>query len=275
MPRLRRRPPPRERVGWRFRPGRWAGSNRDGYVGRTGLLVLASAKVPQMRIDITPGRGRITVGPPGGPTETIPASVTVTITDTVPYDVEARLEWSPTVGKLAVRKVCCTALPGGDDVSPTGIARIALRDTIQTRTGDRVPRRHRLARTPRQAPRPRPARRRRLDLPARRRLPKPQTHRHRRTRPWPVPRQRTQTSPRRPQSRTPPRHRTRQTRRSMTSASTPDRSRRCLTRRSPSGLRSADTSQMLAGSSTARRGSTPHSVIRRARSTEPPATPMP
>ncbi len=33
------------------------------------------------------------------------------ITDTVPYDVEARLEWSPTVGKLAVRKVCCTALP--------------------------------------------------------------------------------------------------------------------------------------------------------------------
>ena len=37
-----------------------------------------------MRIDITPGRGRISVGPPGGPTETIPASVTVTITDTSP-----------------------------------------------------------------------------------------------------------------------------------------------------------------------------------------------
>jgi hypothetical protein len=85
-----------------------------------------------MRITITPGRGRITVGPPGGPSETIPAAVTVTITDTVPYDVEARLEWSPTVGKLAVRRVCCTALPGGDDVSPDGIARIALRDTVQT-----------------------------------------------------------------------------------------------------------------------------------------------
>jgi hypothetical protein len=84
-----------------------------------------------MRIDITPGRGRISVGPPGGPTQTIPASVTVTITDTIPYDVEARLEWSPTVGKLAVRRVCCTALPGGDDVSPLGIAGIALRDTIQ------------------------------------------------------------------------------------------------------------------------------------------------
>ena len=27
-----------------------------------------------MRITITPGRGRITVGPPGGPTETIPAA---------------------------------------------------------------------------------------------------------------------------------------------------------------------------------------------------------
>ena len=84
-----------------------------------------------MRINITPGRGRVTIGPPTGPTETIPASVTVTITDTVPYDVEARLEWSPTIGKLAIRKICCTALPGGDDVSPTGIARIALRDTVQ------------------------------------------------------------------------------------------------------------------------------------------------
>src|SRR4051795_4263044 len=85
-----------------------------------------------MRIDITPGRGRISVGPPGGPTETIPASVNVTITDTFPYDVEARLEWDPAVGKLAVREICCTALPGGDDVSPAGIARIALRDTVQT-----------------------------------------------------------------------------------------------------------------------------------------------
>ena len=169
-----------------------------------------------MRIDITPGRGRISVGPPGGPTETIPASVTVTITDTLPYDVEARLEWSPTVGKLAVRKVCCTALPGGDDVSPAGIARMALRDTIQAALESRVPRRHRLGRTPRQAQRPRPARRRRLDLPTRRRLPEPQTDRHRCPRPWPVPRQRTQTSPRRPQSRTPPRNRTRQTRRSVT-----------------------------------------------------------
>jgi hypothetical protein len=84
-----------------------------------------------MRIDIVPGRGRISVGPPGGPTETVPASVTVTITDTVPYDVEARVEWSPTAGRLAVRRVCCTALPGGVDVSPNGMARIALRDTIQ------------------------------------------------------------------------------------------------------------------------------------------------
>jgi hypothetical protein len=84
-----------------------------------------------MRIDIVPGRGRVSVGPPGGPTETIPAAVKVTITDTFPYDVEVRLEWSATVGKLAVRKISCTALPGGDDVSPLGIARMALRDTIQ------------------------------------------------------------------------------------------------------------------------------------------------
>jgi hypothetical protein len=57
--------------------------------------------------------------------------VTVTITDALPYDVEARLEWSPTTGKLAVRKVTCIALTGGEDVSPAGIARLSLRDTIQ------------------------------------------------------------------------------------------------------------------------------------------------
>ena len=75
-----------------------------------------------MRIDITPGRGRISVGPPGGHTETIPASVTVTITDTSPYDVEARLEWSPTVGKLVVRKICCTATrPGMDRNGPASV----------------------------------------------------------------------------------------------------------------------------------------------------------
>ena len=142
--------------------------------------------------------------------------MTVTITDTFPYDVEARLEWSPTVGKLAVRKVCCTALPGGDDVSPAGIARIALRDTIQAALETEYLGGTGWRRSPRQAQRPRPARRRRVDLPARRRLPKPETDRHRRPRPWSVPRQRTQASPRRPQSRTAPRDRTRQTRRSMT-----------------------------------------------------------
>ena len=178
-----------------------------------------------MRIDHHPGPRPDHVGPPGGPTETIPASVTVTITDTVPYDVEARLEWSPTVGKLAVRKVCCTALPGGDDVSPARHRPHRPARHHPDRPGDRVPRRHRLARTSRQAQRPRPARRRRLDLPARRRLPKPETHRHRRPRPWPVTRQRTQASPRRPQSRTAPRDRTRQTRRSVTNPELPGNGR--------------------------------------------------
>ncbi len=85
-----------------------------------------------MRIDITPGRGRISVGPPGGPTETIPASVTVTITDTFPYDVEARLEWSPTVGKLAVRKVCCTgACPAETTSRPPASPAWHYADTIQ------------------------------------------------------------------------------------------------------------------------------------------------
>ena len=168
-----------------------------------------------MRIDITPGRGRISVGPPGGPTETIPASVTVTITDTLPFDVEARLEWSPAVGKLAVRKVCCTALPGGDDVSPARHRPHRASRHDPDRAGGRVSRRHRLARTARQAQRPRPARRRCLDLPARRRLAKPETDRHRRARPRSVARQRTQASPRRPQSRAAPRDRTRQDRRSV------------------------------------------------------------
>ena len=79
-----------------------------------------------------PGRGRIAIGPPGGPTETIPTAVTVTITDTAPYDVEARLEWSPTVGKLAVRQRLLHRPARRRGRSPAGIARIALRDTVQT-----------------------------------------------------------------------------------------------------------------------------------------------
>jgi len=85
-----------------------------------------------MRMDIQPGRGHIKVGPPGGPAETIPSSVTISVTDTTPYDVEVLLEWSATYGKLAIRRICYTALPGEDDVSPTVIARLGLRDTIQT-----------------------------------------------------------------------------------------------------------------------------------------------
>ena len=117
----------------------------------------------------------------------IPGSVTVAITDTYPYDVEARLEWSSTVGKLAVRKVCCTSLPGGDDVSPTGIARIALRDTVQNALeteylgGTGWP--GLLDKHSDHDPLTVDA----SDLPARRRLPKPQVHRHRGARPWPVP----------------------------------------------------------------------------------------
>ena len=88
------------------------------------------AKVAQIRIKITPGRGRISVGPPGGPTETIPATVTLTITDTFAFDIEARLEWSPTVGKLAFAGSAVRPVPGGDDVSPTGIAHMGLRENI-------------------------------------------------------------------------------------------------------------------------------------------------
>ena len=128
-------------------------------------------------------------------------------------------------------RLCCTALPAGDDVSPTGIARIALPRHHPNSPRDGVPRRHRLARTPPQAPRPRPARRRRPDLPARRRLPEPETRRHRCTRPRPVPRQRTQTNPRRTQSRTAPRDRTRQTRRGVTDENCRSRRRSpCLRR---------------------------------------------
>ena len=88
-----------------------------------------------------------------------------------------RLEWCATVGTLAVCKVCCTALPGGDDVSPTGLSRLALRDTVPTALeteylgGTSWPGPHQKHST-------RPAGCRCVDLPARRRLSEPEAHRH-------------------------------------------------------------------------------------------------
>ena len=84
-----------------------------------------------MRIDITPGRGRISVGPPGGPTETIPASVTVTITDTLPYDVEARLEWSPPSASSPSARCAALRCPAETMCRPPVSPASRYADTVQ------------------------------------------------------------------------------------------------------------------------------------------------
>ena len=89
-----------------------------------------------MQIDVRSGRSRVDVGPPGGPTERIPASCTITVTGTEPYDVEFKLEWVPSEGKLSVREATYSAHPGGEPVRLANINRLAiaslLHDALET-----------------------------------------------------------------------------------------------------------------------------------------------
>ena len=81
-----------------------------------------------MQIDVRPGRGRIEIGPPGGPTETIPAACMMDITDIQPYDIRLKVEWMEEHGKLAVTQATFIALPGGEPVRLPLISRLALAD---------------------------------------------------------------------------------------------------------------------------------------------------
>ena len=83
-----------------------------------------------MHIHITPGRDRVAVGPPGGPTEHFPAACTIKITGIEPYDIELRKEWVAATGRLETLHATFTPIAGGPYIRLANISRIALADLI-------------------------------------------------------------------------------------------------------------------------------------------------
>lgn len=83
-----------------------------------------------MQIDVKPGRSKVSVGPPGGPTMTIPASCTIEVTEIEPYEVELKMEWIPEEGRLGTRQATYSALPRGESVRLANITKIALGDLL-------------------------------------------------------------------------------------------------------------------------------------------------
>lgn len=85
-----------------------------------------------MRVDSLPGKKKVTIGPPGGPTVTIPSSYKISITEMPPYDADVVVEWAPAEGKLAARQMTFTAQPGSESVTVGRISRISVREAVRT-----------------------------------------------------------------------------------------------------------------------------------------------
>ncbi|MDX2381443.1 MAG: hypothetical protein QNM02_16990 [Acidimicrobiia bacterium] len=83
-----------------------------------------------MQIDVKQGRGRVAVGPPGGPTMKIPTACTIEVTDIEPYEVDVRMEWIPEEGRLGTRRATYSALPQGESVRLANINKIALGELL-------------------------------------------------------------------------------------------------------------------------------------------------
>jgi hypothetical protein len=83
-----------------------------------------------VQIDVHPSMTTVEVGPPCGPTEPVPAACVVTMTDSEPYDIRVRLEWSPQEGRLSPREITYSAHPGGEPVRVANINRMAIAELL-------------------------------------------------------------------------------------------------------------------------------------------------
>ena len=81
-----------------------------------------------MRFDVKTGRGRETVGPPGGPTVTVPTSFTIVVTDNPPYDLRFETAWNDDERRLTIREATFTATDDDEPVRMASIIRVAVGD---------------------------------------------------------------------------------------------------------------------------------------------------
>src|SRR4051794_40317061 len=82
--------------------------------------------------------GKVTVGPPAGPTQTIPDRFAVSVTDEPPYDLRLDITWDPELGRHKLHKLTLTEQPGGDYVRMSRINHLALADIIERALTDDV-----------------------------------------------------------------------------------------------------------------------------------------
>ena len=81
-----------------------------------------------MRFDVKTGRGREAVGPPGGPTVTVPTSFTIVVTDNPPYDLRFETAWNEDERRLTIREATFTATSDDEPVRMASIIRVAVGD---------------------------------------------------------------------------------------------------------------------------------------------------
>ncbi|WP_040491848.1 hypothetical protein [Ilumatobacter nonamiensis] len=82
-----------------------------------------------MQFETKASRSRESVGPPGGPTVTVPSSFTIKVTDLEPYDLRFETKWDERERRLTIREA--TFLTAGDEpVRMAGIIRVAIGDLV-------------------------------------------------------------------------------------------------------------------------------------------------
>jgi hypothetical protein len=84
-----------------------------------------------MAYTVSPEAGQVTVGPPGGPTYTIPAGFTITTTGMGPYDLRLRLAWSEDERRHTLREATFTATDEREPVRMSKIMRVAIAELIE------------------------------------------------------------------------------------------------------------------------------------------------
>lgn len=82
-----------------------------------------------MNVDVRAARGRVEVGPPGGPTMSVPRGFTITIDDDPPYDLRFVTEWDEVERRLTVREATFTAI-GDEPVRMASIIRVAVAEAV-------------------------------------------------------------------------------------------------------------------------------------------------
>lgn len=82
-----------------------------------------------MHVAATPRRGRQAVGPPDGPTVSIPDGFTITVTDHPPYDLRFVTAWDPAERRLTLREATFLAADA-EPVRMASIIRVAIGELI-------------------------------------------------------------------------------------------------------------------------------------------------